>query len=263
MTAMRINIRIGKNDISSAVAAPMSEQQIDYSPYVVRSGISMAANLREAFKDDRLLQRSYSSANVLIDSPLLLVPVEEFSEDNLKELYHHSYPDVKSCLIEHAVWPMLNVVAAFSVNKDLNMVLHDHIDNIRFNPLVQPVVEYLHRRSYTGNSRKLYGYFHDGSLSIVSFDKNRLKFYNSFQTSNTSDAVYFLLYVWKALNLDAHRDELQIAGQIPDRTEMVRTLKKYVQNVYAINPTAEFNRASFTQIKNFPLDMMLMMVMWK
>ena len=42
---------------------------------------SIAANLRQAFGESELLQRGYQKVRVYIDTPILLVPIEEFHED--------------------------------------------------------------------------------------------------------------------------------------------------------------------------------------
>ena len=80
--SQRITLRISYNSLTLAVPNGDSESQIDFEPYIVKSGISMAANLRGAFKEAELLTRGYSHATVLIDSPVILVPVEEFRQDD-------------------------------------------------------------------------------------------------------------------------------------------------------------------------------------
>ena len=37
---------------------------------------------------------------------------------------------------------------------------------------------------------------------------------------------------------------------------LTQELKSFVQNVYVINPKAEFNRAPITEIKNLPYDLL-------
>lgn len=252
----RITLRFSRNTLSFSAIDKTTSGQLRFQPYIVKSGISMAANLREAFKEDNMLQEEYDRAQVLPDSPVLLIPVEEFKEDSLEMLYNHAFLKHEGELIKHIVLPELNVIAAFAVNKDLNVVLNDHFSDIRFIPTMLPVWNYLHRRSFTGIHKKLYGYFHDQKLDIFSFDKNRFKFANVFDTPHSKDAVYFLLYVWKQLNLDTHHDELYIVGDIPEREKLVSMLKLYLQKVFAINPSALLNRAPITQIKGLPFDLL-------
>ena len=88
----RLTIRVGKNTLSfTTTDAANTEQPITYKPYVVKSGVSMAANLREVFKTSDFLTTGARRAQVLIDSKPLLVPVEQFQESHIETLYCHSF----------------------------------------------------------------------------------------------------------------------------------------------------------------------------
>ena len=71
----RLTIRVSNNTLSFSVVDREAEHQVIYEPYTVKSGVSMAANLRQAFKESDLLQRGYSKVRVYIDTPVLIVPV--------------------------------------------------------------------------------------------------------------------------------------------------------------------------------------------
>ena len=45
-------------------------------------------------------------------------------------------------------------------------------------------------------------------------------------------------------------------GEVPEREWMVSELRRYLQKVYVINPSGEFNRAPATQVEGLPFDMM-------
>ena len=77
----RLTIRVSKNTLSFSVVDREAEHQLIYEPYTVKSGVSIAANLRQAFSECNLLQRGYTKVRVYIDSPILLVPIEEFHEE--------------------------------------------------------------------------------------------------------------------------------------------------------------------------------------
>lgn len=260
-TKQRLTIRISRNSLSfSTVSIGAADSQIIYEPYTVKSGISMAANLREALKTADLTQDGFRKVLVMIDTPVLMIPVDVFSEAESADMYAHAYPSLAADKVLHSVIPDLNVVSVFSINKDLKMVLDDHYPDINFTHVASPVWRYLHQRSYIGTRSKLYGYFHDKKLEIFSFSQRRFKFCNTFEISHTNDALYFLLYVWKQLMLQPEHDEMHIVGDIPERELLLDELRKYLQRAYVINPTADFNRAPVTQIKNMPYDLMTLYV---
>ena len=230
----QLTIRVGNNTLSFTITNQANaEHPVLHEPYVVKSGVSMAANLREAFKTySRALD--LPTARVLINTPVLMVPIEQFQEADATTLYLHSFPRSDKEVVRYNVLPSLNAVCIFCINKDLLMVLNDHFDDVQLMHLMTPVWTYLHQRSFTGHRSKIYGYFHDKQLDICSFQQNRFKFCNTFETSRAYDSLYFLLYVWKQLNLKPEYDEIHILGDIPEQDWLLQEMRKYVKNAHVM-----------------------------
>ena len=257
----RLTIRVGSHTLSfSTVRSTAEGNSVVYEPYTVKSGISMAANLREALKTADRPAEGFQRVTAVIVSPVMLIPTDLFSEGEKDMLYRHAYTTNGSDTVMHNVLPDLNAVALFSVNKDLKLVIEDNFKHPTFMCAMAPVWRYLHQRSFTGNRNKLYGYFHDGKLELFSFTQHRFKYCNTFDTTNAHDSLYFLLYVWKQLMLDQERDEIHLVGNIPDSDWITEELKKFIRRTYIINPSGDFNRAQVTQIKNIPYDLMTLYV---
>ena len=262
MKKPRTIIRIGRQTLTfalpenpEATGGSKRGAKVMLEPYTVKSGMSMAANLREAFKESALLAIPNERVHVIIDTPTLILPIEEFDENNMEELYRYTFPGGIHEVIVHHVMPELNCVAVFAINKDEKLVVSDHYDNVRITPIDSHVWRHLHERSHSGQARKLYAFFHEGWMSVAGFSKNRFRFVNTFTTHEVTDSTYYLLYVWQLLAMDQKKDELYIVGDIPSEEELKAELRKYVQNVFQINPSAEFNRDPITQIPNVTYDL--------
>lgn len=227
-----------------------------YKPYTLRSGISIAANLREAFREGSWPGTGWARAMVMVDAPALIVPADRFREEAAEALYAHAFTGREGDAVLHTVLPALGAVAVFGVNKDLRLVVGDNVGEATFMHLCVPLWNHLYSRSFTGPRRKLFGYFHDKKLEVFSFHQNRFRFCNTFDADNSRDSVYFLLYVWKQTGMNQRFDEIHIAGDIPDAEQLVDMLRRYVRNAYVINPTADFNRSPVTRIKGMPYDLM-------
>lgn len=253
----RIIVRIGPRHLSfSCIDMKQEEIPIVYEPYVIKSGISMAANLRAALKDTEMTLAGERKAMVMVDAPMMLIPIEMFEETTMADMYHHAFPQKEPETVLHNVLPELNAVAVFAMSKDLHTVITDNFADVKIVAALSPVWRHLHHRSFTGARNKLYGYFHDQKLDIFAFQQNRFKFYNQFETNRSHDALYFLLYVWRQLVLNAEQDELYLVGDLPEKEWLMQELGKYLQKAYVINPSADFNRSPATQIKNMPYDLM-------
>lgn len=256
-----LTIRVGRSSLSFA-RLDDDEQTIVYEPYVVKSGVSMAANLREAFKgkSDMLLQTQSPRVRVLLDSNVLMVPIEMFSEQTMEDMHRHAFPGDSQDSISFNVLPDLNAVAVFAMSRDLKLVIDDHFQDVRLITAISPVWRHMHQRSFTGTRYKLYGYFHEKRLEVFSFQKNRFKYCNSFDIARPKDALYFLLFVWRQLLLEPTYDELHIMGDIPNKEWLLDELKQYLEKVYVVNPAVDFQHAPAAEVKGMPYDLMTLFV---
>lgn len=255
----RLTLRIGRNTLS-VLSQGEEENDLSFKPIVVKSGVSMAVNLRQAFKTCDILMMPAARVRVLIDSDVLMVPIELFDEQTMAEMHNNAFPRQEQDAIFYNVLPDLNAVAVFAMNKDLKLVLDDHFRDVRLISAMSPVWRHMHQRSYTGSRNKLFGYFHEGRLEIFSFKQNRFKFCNSFEATRSKDALYFLIYVWNQLQLQQRFDELYLMGDIPEKDWMTNELKRYVQKVFVINPSAEFGEHPGTELKGVPFDLQTLIV---
>lgn len=252
---LRLTIRICKDNMAFSVGDPQESGQLVYEPYHMNAGISIAANLREAFHVSELLQSGYKRVLIELDAPVMLVPTDEYAGQDVEALYHHTYHQNGSEEILSSVLPDLNAIAVFSINKDLKLVIDDHFQDIRIQPLMQSVWTHCYRRSFSGTRRKLYAYFHEKQLEVFCFQQNRFRFSNSFVTTHAHDILYYLLYIWKLTGMEAEKDELYLLGSMPHEDWLTTQIKQHLQYCRVISPETDFNNNSIAKQKNIPYDM--------
>lgn len=228
---------------------------IKYEPYHVKSGVSIAANLRQAFADSMLLGAGHKSVLVMLDTPTMLIPIEEYQQEAVPELYAKAMEVDKGSTVLHSVMPDQNVVAAFRMNKDLKTVIGDNFSDVAIIPMMQPVWNYLYRRSFTGQRRKMYAYLHDRRMELFAFRGNHFSFCNSFDAARASDAAYFILHAWTLMGYKAGEDELHVAGECTDGGKLITLMREYLANVYEINPAADFAGCPATKVSGMPFDL--------
>ena len=254
----RLVIRIGRLSISFSTAS--DEQNVSMEIFTMNSSISVAANMREALRTVQLMKQTFSSTLVVVDATTALVPTDSFDEQRKETVYDYTISGRQQSDVLFTVLPDLGSVALYAVSHDLLTVISEHFSNVRIIPVMAPVWHHMHQRSYTGNRHKLFAYFYDRKVAIFSFGLNRFIFMNTFETNNTSNALYYLLSVWQQLHMDAERDELHMAGTLPQEGNLKAEAEKFLRRVYVVNPSAEFNRAPVTQIKNMPYDLIALYV---
>lgn len=252
---LRLTIRFSRNNMAFTVGDPQENGMLVYEPYEMNMGISVAANLREAFKVSELLQSGYKRLLAEIDTPVMLMPIDDFGTQDIETLYHHTYHRQSNEEILSSILPDLNAIAVFAINKDLKLVIDDHFKDIRIQPLMQSVWTHLYRRSYAGPRRKLYAYFHEKRMEVFSFQQNRFRFSNSYEATNEHDALYYLLYIWKLTGMDVEKDELYIVGDIPYQDWLIEKVKQHLKFCRVINQEVYFNNSQLAKRTDIPYDM--------
>lgn len=252
---LRLTIRFSRNNMAFTVGDPQENGMLVYEPYEMNMGISVAANLREAFKVSELLQSGYKRLLAEIDTPVMLMPIDDFGTQDIETLYHHTYHRQGNEEILSSILPDLNAIAVFAINKDLKLVIDDHFKDIRIQPLMQSVWTHLYRRSYAGPRRKLYAYFHEKRMEVFSFQQNRFRFSNSYEATNEHDALYYLLYIWKLIGMDVEKDELYIVGDIPYQDWLIEKVKQHLKFCRVINQEVYFNNSQLAKRTDIPYDM--------
>ena len=251
---LRLTIRFSRN-MAFAVGDPQENGMLVYEPYEMNMGISVAANLREAYKVSELLQSGYKRLLAEIDTPVMLMPIDDFGTQDIETLYHHTYHRQGNEEILSSILPDLNAIAVFAINKDLKLVIDDHFKDIRIQPLMQSVWTHIYRHLYVGPRRKLFAYFHEKRMEVFSFQQNRFRFSNSYEAGNEHDALYYLLYIWKLTGMDTEKDELCLIGDTPYQDWLIDKAKQHLKFCRVINQEVYFNNSQLAKRKELPYDM--------
>lgn len=252
---LRLTLRFTPTSMSFSVGDPKQIDNIVYEPYTLNNAISAAANLREAFKQVELLQSGYQRALVMTDSPTLLIPAEEFDEQQVEALYTYAFTPAKSDEILWRQIPNLNAVAVFSLNKDLKMVIDSHFKDIRYTTLTEPVWTHFYKRNFDGTRAKLFAYCYEKKMNVFSFAQNRFTFCNTFEAKHIKDALYYLLYTWKQLGMDPQTDQLYVMGEVEDESGMNEQLERFISHVLFIHPENDFAQSTMAADKRIAYDL--------
>lgn len=252
---MELTIRISTATLWLA-ARDADTGSIEHEQYRMRHGVSAAANLRIVLADSALAKKAPSSATVVVDTPVMLVPLAEHEENGEPTTtYNATFGTDISGELEHVVLPAENAIAVFSVAPDLRTVVADRFPTYRFVPLMQPLWAYLHHRSFTGTRRKLFVFFHDKQAEVTAYRHTQFLFYNRFDAIYPDDTMFYVLGVWKELGFDTAADELHLAGTKPTVDMFRDAAERFLKNVFVVDAAADFNYALHPDLIALPLDM--------
>ena len=68
-------------------------------------------------------------------------------------------------------------------------------------------------------------------MEVFALDKGKLLLINSFNCKQTSDYIYYLLYVWQQLGYSQEKDSLYLTGKVEAKDSLLAELKRFLRQV--------------------------------
>jgi hypothetical protein len=68
-------------------------------------------------------------------------------------------------------------------------------------------------------------------MEVFALDKGKLLLINSFNSKQTPDHIYYLLYVWQQLGYSQEKDSLYLAGEVESKDVLLAELKRFLRQV--------------------------------
>lgn len=252
-----LSIRLCTDGFSFSIYNPTEKHSLHYFPKELEDNLSLAVNIKKLFQETQALHFPYKKVNVsLVTSRFTFIPFELFEEEQLEGFFYHNHVRKENEILLYHLLKKTNIVVAFSINKTVYHYIKEHFPEAEFFPHICPLIEYLEGKSRLGNSKKTYMHLRAHAMDVLCFERGKLLFCNSFPCEGTDDQVYYLLYVWKQLNFDQERDELHLAGTFSNKEKLMHILKKYIRQVFIINPQAE-HHSSIPQIEKIHFDLQI------
>ena len=213
--------------------------RVECERYALNGSVSMAANMREAFRTLDFVRGIDGKVSVLVDSNVLLVPESEFNAEQIDVLYDYAFSEGESGARAYDELSELSTMAIYSLDKEQKAAIEEHFGDVRYTALCVPVWKHFYQKNNDGRQKKLFGYFHDAKLEVFAFVQKRFKFCNSYTISHANDALYFLLFVWEQLAFDQEKDNLFIAGDIPSEEWLTQQLRRYIRRVSLVTKDSD------------------------
>ncbi len=256
-------IRIGEDKIVFARYDRIKESTLNYSCFPIDKSVSLNANMHKALAGQPLAKGDFTRVAVLVDCRVVLVPLNEFDDDEMDLMYKYNMPQSYS---RHRVFydmlPLQNAVMLGSVDKDLEHTVLEAFPNAMFHSALMPLL--LHFSSLcsrTDKAGKAFATWMGENLVLMAFRKGEISLTNTYEkVGGKSNALYFLLSFLRQWNVVPERDEVYLAGWSEKNEETERQLAPYMPNTFRLEPEKEFNRHVLALTKDLSYDMVVMLL---
>ena len=239
-----LSIRLSADGFSFSIHSSQKEADCFCSSYPVNVSYSMTANIKKMIQVTEDLQYTYGQTNILIDTQRFTpVPFDIFEDEHTEELFYQNFQQIDNETVLCNILGKSNIALLFGMDKHAHQLLCEQFPHARIFACTSPLTEYFSQHSKANNHRSLYVLFHPSRMEVFALDKGKLLLINSFNCKQTSDYIYYLLYVWQQLGYSQEKDSLYLTGEVEAKDSLLAELKRFLRQVDFLptQPTLSFD----------------------
>ena len=262
---LSLSIRIRADGFSFFVCDLQTSSLIRGEHFRLADSLSLAEQLTQELTRPDYFNRQIDQCFVLVCTPSTRVPLEEFHREEAAALYALAFDQGNAAeqRVAYNILPQLESAEIYAIPADVEEAVLQFYPTARFFASRAILMErlLLLEEDQPEQQRRLYVCSETDGYSLYAFDGRRLRYANTFQIASVPDALYFILNVWKQLELDQQKDSLKLlASQDENNEELRQALSEYLLNIEALSPADIFPRVPLAREKQVPVDLMALLL---
>lgn len=240
-------MQIGQTGLSFCIYTPSDNTIRAIRHYKLTNALVLDDVLnftRETFKKDNLLNLRFEKVKVIYASrKSTLVPDEFFNPAILKKLLEFNQPideldeihfnPIDYCITENV----------FAVPTYLAEIISNKFDKPFFYNQATPLLVLLNETAKSALKHTVIINLNQEFFDIAVMEDLQLKLCNNFLYVNSTDLLYFILYVCRQLEVDMESASFYLVGEHCTKGELTREISVYLKN---INSYKEFLNVTFS-----------------
>lgn len=190
------------------------------------------ADFRRFLKND-IFDTAFSETRLLwVSQKSTLVPASLFVSDAVRTWFEFNHPLLDSEELNYNHIRYNDSFSVFSMPSEISSLAINRFKSVRFfNQSTALIESVLLSQKHKANKKKLFVNVEATFFDVLVIESDKLLLYNTFFYSNTSDFVYFILYVYESMRLNPQEHETTLLGQIDLQSELLQALRKYIKKL--------------------------------
>lgn len=225
---------IRKKNILVLKHYPFEEKAFDYN--------DLTNKVVACIQKDKILQRRYRRvASAFQTRKNTLIPKHYFKAENLKQLLevNHVIDDLDE--LHYNRLPAIDGYNVFTLPNYLGNELISRYQKIGFYHHSTCMIHGATQSEKPGIENELYINVNSGFFDLLLLKKNNVYLYNTFEIHSADDLVYFVVTVFKQLNLNPDKTNIFYSGFISTGSVELQMIQKFLGDVKPFEPTGMYS----------------------
>lgn len=254
-----MSIRLRPDGLSFSAYNPLETGSFFYRDKIFERNVSFMDNLKDFFFENEVLSYPFKQTYILCEEvPYTLIPKEVSQEHTTLEFLKFNFTSFTGRGISNTL-KELPIEIIFGVEEELYEFCCRSLLDPHFIHSITPLLTYWRKVNTLSSRKQMFIYLYNQHVDIVCLEEGRLLFANTFKFKHINDILYYILYVWKQLEMDQEEDQLRVAGESDIRTKIIKILHNYIRSVTISEAPSEVYLWG-TEAIQAPLDLLILSI---
>lgn len=233
---------------------PNEENSFFYQETSFPKGKSFTESFKEFYFRNEYFTFPFKQVTIMQTSRYYtLVPTEAYDPSKIKDMLSFAFSgSIGKALCQSL--PEMHAELIYSIPDDLFEFCSRSFLGPEFRHHMGSLLSVLLKQSKAVYPKQLAVFVRDSEIDIIGTHKGELIFANSFPSEDTNDSIYYILAVWKQLEMDQLEEQLLLFGRSDEVASLKKTLQSYLQHINSIEIPNEVLAIS-PDIQQLPFDL--------
>ena len=199
-----------------------------------------AEKIKELISKDDFLTKHYKKISIITPTPkFTLVPSPLFDPGKKDEYFtfNHVRED-ESLIISNKLYDP-DLFSVFSLSKPFSDLISDFYPGVHPWHHIKPLFDHISHSRKTVNGNYIHIHVEKEYFNLIIFNNNQLIFCNTYTYRNISDILYFVLNVFKKLDIK-QEETIFLSGLTEKYDDLSSNLSIYIRNLKFAEPAGKF-----------------------
>ena len=199
-----------------------------------------AEKIKELISKDDFLTKHYKKISIITPTPkFTLVPSPLFDPGKKDEYFTFNHiREEDSLIISNKLYDP-DLFSVFSLSKPFSDLISDFYPGVHPWHHIKPLFDHISHSRKTVNGNYIHIHVEKEYFNLIIFNNNQLIFCNTYTYRNISDILYFVLNVFKKLDIK-QEETIFLSGLTEKYDDLSSNLSIYIRNLKFAEPAGKF-----------------------
>lgn len=228
-------MQVDRERLTMAVLDNLTNDFLAFESWYFRKAVSdaqMAEQIERLLTDHEWLGNGFKRADAIVTSEkFTCVPAALFDSAAAKEYLAFNAPVEERDVVRNDVLRQADARNVYAFDRRLENALLKVSSAIRIRHHLGPLTEKVLTASKNQNGKRVHAHIRQGQFDVIVSENGKLLLANVYTYQSPEDFIYFLLFAAEQLKLNPEKFELEISGEVEEKSAISAIAHKYVRNV--------------------------------